>query len=78
MPLAVSLGRNASEVTRLVSPSVRPELDVMYFERLHLSRLGVSVPLRSGHFTAPKSLAQLPTIPTPGGHGFPPVRIGGQ
>ena len=56
MFLAVSLGRDASKVTSLMSPSVRSELDVMQLKWPNLSRLGVSVALRSGHFTAPNRL----------------------
>ena len=33
------------------------EMAVMDLERLHLSRLGVSVSLRSGHLTADRGLA---------------------
>jgi hypothetical protein len=50
---AVGFGGKASKVIPLMSSSVRPEVDVMDFERLYLSRLRVSVPLCSGYFKAP-------------------------
>ena len=63
MSFAVSFGGHADEVTPLMSSSVRPEVDVMDFERLYLSRLSVLVPLRSSHFTAPNRLHSFRQLP---------------
>jgi len=60
---AVGFGGKASKVIPLMSSSVRPEVDVMDFERLYLSRLSVLVPLRSSHFTAPNRLHSFRQFP---------------